>query len=418
MKDTAPPRPRPHRRTVVEVLREENTGGILLAATAVIALLWANTPLSGSYQALHDWTFGPAAWQLHLSFGHWAADGLLTLFFFLVGLELKREFVVGELRNPRQAMLPIFAAVGGMVCPALIYLAFNLTQSNGAPNGWAVPVATDIAFSVAIMGLVCSHVPRSLRLFLLTLAVADDLLGIIVIALFYNTGGLRWGWLAGCLLATACFGVLVQRGLAKPWLLLPLALIAWYTMYRSGVHATISGVLLGFTVPAKPSARSPEPLGERMAFQISPLTYGLAVPVFALMTAGVSFSPQAISQALSDPATPGIALGLVVGKPLGILLATFLLVKFTRAELDRRLNWLDILAMGEVAGIGFTVSLLINELAFANDHERAGHGTMAVLTGSLCAAVFGLILMSWRNRVHKRRAESSDVDELEIPDEE
>ncbi|MDR0432645.1 MAG: Na+/H+ antiporter NhaA [Bifidobacteriaceae bacterium] len=393
------------RRTLADVLRQENTGGILLAITAVVALVWVNSPLGGSYVALRDFAFGPGELHLHLTVEQWAADGLLTMFFFLVGVELKREFTVGELATFRKALLPVVAAVGGMTAPALIYLAFNLASSSGATQGWAVPVATDIAFSVAIMGLVSGAIPRSLRVFLLTLAVADDLLGIVVIALFYNSGGLEMIWLAGCAAAVAAFAVLIQRRITNPLILFPIALIAWYCMHNSGVHATISGVLLGFTVPARLKAGESQSVSERIGYVFTPFTYGVIVPLFALMTAGVSFSPKAIGEAVADPVSQGIASGLVLGKPLGILAATWLMVKFTRCAIDSRLSWLDILAMGSVAGIGFTVSLLINELAFEGDPLHGDHGTMAVLVGSLTAAIVGSCLMAWRNRVHKRRAE-------------
>jgi NhaA family Na+:H+ antiporter len=411
----APDGSAPRRRTLGDMLRAENTGGILLAITAVVALAWVNSPLKGSYDALRDWTFGPASLGLHMSFEHWAADGLLTVFFFLVGLELKREFTVGELRTFSKAMLPVVAAVGGMTAPALIYLTLNLTSSAGQTNGWAVPVATDIAFSVAVMGLASRHVPRSLRIFLLTLAVADDLLGIVVIALFYNTGGLKLWWLAGCLAGAAAFGLVIRKGITNPLVLVPIAVIAWYCMHQSGVHSTICGVLLGFAVPAKTRDGGENPVGARIAFKLSPLTYGLIVPVFALMTAGVSFDPNAIAEAVRDPVAQGVALGLVFGKPIGILAATGLATHLTKARIDSRLNWLDILAMGEVAGIGFTVSLLINELAFTDAPIAADHGTMAVLTGSLVAAVLGTCLMAWRSRVHARAA-GARGEQNQIPD--
>jgi NhaA family Na+:H+ antiporter len=388
---------------VRDVLREENTGGVLLAITAVVALIWVNSPAAGSYLAFRDFAFGPESIHLHLTVEKWAADGLLTMFFFLVGIELKREFTVGELASFRSALLPVVAAVGGMAAPALIYLAFNLTSGVGETKGWAVPVATDIAFSVAIMGLVSGAVPRPLRLFLLTLAVADDLLGIVVIALFYNSGGLQFGWLGGCLVAVGAFAWAVRRRKIHPWLLIPIALVAWYCMHSSGVHATIAGVLMGFMVPAQLRSGESESVGERIAFAATPLTYGLIVPLFALMTAGVSVDPASLAEAAADPVARGVALGLVFGKPLGILAATFLMVKLTSCTIDARLNWWDILAMGSVAGIGFTVSLLINELAFEGDALHGDHGTMAVLAGSLTAAFLGSGLMAWRNSVHKRR---------------
>ncbi|MDR0945417.1 MAG: Na+/H+ antiporter NhaA [Bifidobacteriaceae bacterium] len=402
--------PQRKRRTVPELLRAENTGGALLAIAAVIALIWANTPAAGVYQTIRDFHFGPAALGLNLSVEHWASDGLLTLFFFVVGLELKREFTVGELATFRSALLPVVAAVGGMAAPAAIYLVVNLTSPNGHPNGWAVPSATDIAFSVAVLALISKHIPHSLRVFLLTLAVADDLLGIIVIAIFYNTGGLQPWWLVACAAAVALFGLLAQKRWMRPYLAWPIAVLAWYFMFRSGIHATIAGVLMGFTVPAKLGHGESEAVGERVARALGPVTYGFAVPVFALMVAGVSFEPSAIASAVRDPVAQGVVLGLVFGKPLGIVVTTFLVTRLPGFSLDARLSMADILAAGEVAGIGFTVSLLINELGFKGEEIHRVHGTMAVLTGSLIAALLGAALLKWRDHVHSKRASLQTIE--------
>jgi NhaA family Na+:H+ antiporter len=201
----------------------------------------------------------------------------------------------------------------------------------------------------------------------------------------------------------AVFGAVVRRRIVNPWILIPLGVVAWYCMHNSGIHATISGVLMGFVVPAKMRPGERESVAERIGSATAPVTYGLIVPLFALMTAGVSFRPSAVAAAVADPVAQGIAVGLVVGKPLGILAATWLMVTFTRCAIDARLSWADILAMGSVAGIGFTVSLLINELAFTGDRLHGDHGTMAVLAGSLTAAVVGSCLMAWRNSVHAKR---------------
>ena len=232
---------------VAEVLRAETTGGLLLLGGTLIALVWANSPWSGAYDALRDHSIGPAALHLHLSLGTWAADGLLAIFFFVAGLELKREFVAGDLRDPRRAALPVVAAVGGMAVPALVFVAVNL---GGAGNlaGWAIPTATDIAFAVAVLAVISTHLPAGLRTFLLTLAVVDDLFAITIIAVFY-TDDLRLGWLALALVPLALFGALVQRRVRSGWLLVPLALVTWALVHDSGVHATVAGVLLAFTVP-------------------------------------------------------------------------------------------------------------------------------------------------------------------------
>ncbi len=414
-------------RNLRDTLRDERTGGVLLLVGALAALVWANAS-PGTYRAVSDTVVGPAALHLDLSLAHWASDGLLAIFFFVVGLELKREMVVGELRHVRTAVLPAVAAVGGMLVPAGIYLAVNLTRPDGAPVGWAVPTATDIAFAVGVLALVGRGLPVALRVFLLTLAVVDDLLAIVVIAVAY-TDHVAVGLLAGALVAVAAFGVALARGLRSPWLLVPLALAAWGLLHASGVHATIAGVLLGFTVPASPgSARHPRAtpsgtaedddpdlpdgsLAERYEHVWRPLSAGVAVPVFALFAAGVTIAPDTLGAALGDPVAQGVALGLVLGKPLGILGATWLLARFTRARLAPGLSWADVLAVGALAGIGFTVSLLVGVLAFGEGSAHDEHVVVAVLAASLVAAAIGSVLLSWRSRVHTARAAHVTADD-------
>ncbi|WP_163275482.1 Na+/H+ antiporter NhaA [Cellulomonas iranensis] len=433
------PRPRPRlltrpsvgaERNLRDTLRDERTGGVLLLVGALAALVWANAS-PGTYRAVSDTVVGPAALHLDLSLAHWASDGLLAIFFFVVGLELKREMVVGELRHVRTAVLPAVAAVGGMLVPAGIYLAVNLARPDGAPVGWAVPTATDIAFAVGVLALVGRGLPVALRAFLLTLAVVDDLLAIVVIAVAY-TDHVAIGLLAGALVAVAAFGVALARGLRSPWLLVPLALAAWGLLHASGVHATIAGVLLGFAVPASPgSARHPRAptaatvedadpgqpdgsLAERYEHVWRPVSAGLAVPVFALFAAGVTIAPETLGAALGDPVAQGVALGLVLGKPLGILGATWLLARFTRARLAPGLSWADVLAVGALAGIGFTVSLLVGVLAFGEGSAHDEHVVVAVLAASVVAAAIGSVLLAWRSRVHIARA--ADVTADDRPD--
>lgn len=411
-------------RNLRDTLRDERTGGVLLLVGALAALVWANVS-PGSYRAVSDTVVGPAALHLDLSVAHWASDGLLAIFFFVVGLELKREMVVGELRHVRTAVLPAVAAVGGMLVPAGIYLAVNLTRPDGAPVGWAVPTATDIAFAVGVLALVGRGLPVALRAFLLTLAVVDDLLAIVVIAVAY-TDHVAIGLLAGALVAVAGFGVALARGVRSPWLLVPLALAAWGLLHASGVHATIAGVLLGFAVPATPgSARHPgataggvedvDPdlpdgsLAERYEHVWRPLSAGVAVPVFALFAAGVTIAPETLGAALGDPVAQGVALGLVLGKPIGILGATWLLARFTRARLAPGLSWADVLAVGTLAGIGFTVSLLVGVLAFGEGSAHDEHVVVAVLVASVVAAALGSVLLAWRSRVHTARARRDAV---------
>ncbi|WP_203786415.1 Na+/H+ antiporter NhaA, partial [Paractinoplanes rishiriensis] len=238
----------PEARRIGDVLRAETVGGALLLGAAVLALVWANSPWSQIYQELSAVRVGPHAWHLDLTLAQWAADGLLAIFFFVAGLELKREFVAGDLRDPRRAIMPVAAAIGGMAAPALIYVAVNSAMADGAPAGWAVPTATDIAFALAVLAVISTHLPAALRTFLLTLAVVDDLLAILIIAIFY-TSSLDVVPLLGALVPLGVFAVLVQRRVRSWWLLLPLAAATWALVHASGVHATVAGVLLGFMVP-------------------------------------------------------------------------------------------------------------------------------------------------------------------------
>lgn len=391
---------------LLDTLRTERTGGVLLLIGAVVALVWANSAGADSYAAMRDVVVGPAVLDLDLTLEQWATDGLLTVFFFVVGLELKRELVDGELRRPATAAVPIVAAVGGMAVPAIIYVALNARTGTGL-HGWAIPTATDIAFAVAVLAVVGRHLPNTLRAFLLTLAVVDDLLAIVVIAVFYSSD-LEFGYLVVSLAAVAAFAVLVRRRVTAPLLLIPLALVAWWGMHSFGVHSTIAGVLLGFCVPAKPRADEPESLAARFEHRWRPVSAGFAVPVFALFAAGVALNPAALDEAIHDPAAQGVALGLVLGKPAGILLATWLTARVTRAALAPGVGWSDVLGLGMVAGVGFTVSLLITDLAFGGDPVRDEHVRAAIMLASLTAATGGGLALAARDRYHRRIAEAGD----------
>ena len=405
---------------LAQILRKETVGGALLLGAAVIALVWANSPWSASYYAMLDLVAGPELMHLNLSLDSWAADGLLAIFFFVAGLELKREFVAGDLRDPKRAAVPVFAAVGGMLVPAAVYLAF---AASSAPKGWAIPTATDIAFALAVLAVISTHLPSALRTFLLTLAVVDDLLAIIVIALFY-TDDLQLGFLALALVPLAGFGLLVQRRISHWYLLLPLAAATWILVHASGVHATVAGVLLGFTVPVLRcrAAGGPEAgpgLAEHFEHLLRPISAGIAVPLFALFSAGVTIGGYSgLSSALTDPIALGIIFGLVLGKPIGILAATFLTSKVLRRPLQQGLTWPDVTGVAILAGIGFTVSLLIGELAFAANPESDDHVKIAVLTGSLSAALLAAVVLRVRNRRYRLlwEAENRDDDHDGIPD--
>ncbi|MDI5941185.1 Na+/H+ antiporter NhaA, partial [Micromonospora sp. DH15] len=333
------------------ILRKETVGGALLLVGAVLALIWSNSPWADGYQALRDLRVGPAALHLDLSLATWAADGLLAIFFCVAGLELKRVCVAGDLRDPRRAAVPVAAAVGGVLVPALLYV---LIAGGDAAQGWAIPTATDIAFALAVLAVVGRFLPSALRTFLLTLAVVDDLLAIVIIAVFY-TSDLAVGPLLGALVPLAVFGLLVQRRVRSWWLLLPLAVVTWVLMHASGVHATVAGVLLAFTVPVVRSRAAGGPdagpgLAEHFEHRFRPVSAGVAVPVFAFLSAGVTVGGlTGLATALTDRVAVGIVVGLVLGKPIGIMAATWLVSRFTRADLDEGLNWLDVFGQATLA---------------------------------------------------------------------
>ncbi|MCA0145945.1 Na+/H+ antiporter NhaA [Blastococcus sp. LR1] len=407
---------------VASVLRKETVGGVLLLIGTVLALVWANSPWAESYEGLRDFRVGPASLHLDLPLGTWAADGLLAIFFFVAGLELKREFVAGDLRDVRRASLPVAAAVGGMVVPGVFYVLLNL-GGDGALEGWAIPTATDIAFALAVLAVISTHLPSALRTFLLTLAVVDDLLAITIIAIFY-TSSLAVTPLLLALIPLALFGFLVQKRIRSWWLLIPLAVVTWVLVHESGVHATVAGVLLAFTVPVLRSkaAGGPEAgpgLAEHFEHRIRPLSAGIAVPVFAFFAAGVTIGGlSGLTESLTDRVALGIVVALVAGKAVGITLATWLVSRFTRAELADDLSWWDVIGLALLGGIGFTVSLLIGELAFGQGSERDEHVKVGVLVGTLTAALLATIVLRARNRIYKRISleETSDIDSDGIPD--
>jgi Na+:H+ antiporter, NhaA family len=409
-------------RRIAGVLRKETVGGALLLAAAVLALAWANSPWADSYDTLRDTRVGPASLHLDLTLGTWAADGLLAIFFFVAGLELKREFVAGDLRDPRKAALPVAAAVGGMVVPALLYVLVN-RGGTGVLAGWAVPSATDIAFALAVLAVISTHLPSALRTFLLTLAVVDDLLAILVIAVFY-TASLSVLPLLLAVIPLAVFGLLVQKRVRSWWLLLPLAAVTWVLVHESGVHATVAGVLLAFTVPVVRSEAAGGPdagpgMAEHFEHRFRPLSAGVAVPVFAFLSAGVTVGGlSGLGAALSDSVAIGIVVGLVVGKAIGITAAAWLVARFTRARLDDDLGWPDVVGLALLGGIGFTVSLLISELAFGAGSLRDDHAKVGVLVGTLTAALLASVLLRFRNRRYMRieAEERRDADRDGVPD--
>ncbi len=379
-----------------------------LLVSAAAALVWANSPWSSAYDGVRDRRLGADVLGLHLNLtlGTWAADGLLAIFFFVMGLELKREFVAGDLRDPARAALPIAAAVGGMLVPAVVFVAVTAHAGDGATRGWAIPIATDAAFTVAVLAVVSTHLPAALRTFLLTLAVVDDLIAITVIAVFFTDRIKFWALLAA-VVPLALFAICVQRRVHAWWILTPLAVLVWAFVHESGVHATVAGALLGLTVPVLPGATTGRPdagpgPAERFEHRLRPLSAGFAVPVFAFFAAGASVGGyRGLLDALEHPITVGITLGLVIGKPVGVFGTTALLASATRATLDAGLAWVDVFGVALLSGIGFTVSLLIGELAYRADSQRDELVTIGVLTGSLGAAILAAIVLKLRNRHYR-----------------
>lgn len=402
-----------HGSRIASTLRKESVGGLLLVVLAALAILWANSPWAEGYFALRDLRVGYGA--LELSLGGWASDGLLAIFFFLVGLELKREFVTGDLRQVRTAILPIGAAIGGIIVPALIYLAIagNVEELRA---GWAIPTATDIAFAVAVLALIGPHLPGPLRMFLLTLAVIDDLIAIGIIAVFY-TESIKTTPLLLAFATIALYGLIARfyRRLfkARPsaaWLiLLPLGGVAWAFMHASGIHATIAGVLLGFTIPvlepkSKRAFNNGPGLTELFEHRFQPLSAGVAVPVFAFFSAGVAIGgTDGLTAALSDPLTIAIIAALVLGKPIGILTTTWAFTAIARIRVDPALKWVDLTGISLLAGIGFTVSLLIAELSFSPGSVLHDHAKVAILAASLIAAGCAAVLLAIRNRHYRNK---------------
>lgn len=395
---------------LANLLRSDTVAGFLLILAAITALVWINSPLGEVYENLRSITFGPGVLHLNLSLETWAADGLLAIFFFVVGNELKQEFVHGELRNPRRAMLPIVAAICGMVVPASIYAAINL----GSPEtiqGWGIPMATDIAFAIAILAVVGRGLPPALRTFLLTLAIVDDLGAVIVIAIFY-TAAISLVPLFGAAVGVALFGYL-QRGKglsaklnasALPnWVVyLPLALLIWVLVHESGVHATIAGVAMGLMMRTTRRGDESESPSHHIEHILRPWSAGLALPVFAFFSAGVLF--DGVDAVFTDPAGLGIIAGLIVGKIVGITGGSWLTTKLTKAELNPELKWIDIFGMSQLAGIGFTVSLLITELSFADSAEHLAHAKAGVLIASLIATLLATVVLGLRGRHYRRLA--------------
>lgn len=405
------------RNWVLQALRDETVGGVLLLAAAAIAIAWANSPWGDAYAALTNYVVGPAALHLNLTLEEWAADGLLAVFFFVAGLELKHELTHGSLSQPARAAVPVAAAIGGMIVPALIYAAVNVTAADGAPKGWGIPMATDIAFALAVLAIVGRKLPVALRAFLLTLAVTDDLGAILVIAAFYSDHFS----VVPIVIATVLlfvYWLAQRRGIRSPWLYVPLAIGTWLAVHASGIHATVAGVALGLLTSTAITKGESTSQADRMQKLIQPISAGLCVPLFAFMAAGVDLRGTDIAESLAAPVSLGIILGLVVGKPLGVVGAAWVTARFTRARLSPKLVWRDVVAIGLLAGIGFTVSLLISELAFPAGEETLNSAKLAVLASSILAALLASLALLHRSRVYAEinAEEERDDDHDGVPD--
>ncbi len=373
--------------TAAAFIRTETAGGVVLLVALVVALAWANSPMSDAYFDLWEGQFtlgfGPLSVETDLQ--HVVNDGLMTIFFYVVGLEIKRELLEGELRQPRQAFLPVAAAAGGMAVPALLYVALN--AGGEGSDGWGIPVATDIAVAVGVMSLLGPRVPAGLKVFLLALAIVDDIGGILVIALFYSHGIEPWALAAAAALVVALL-VLPRTRWCPPLVIGVLAVAFWWAVLESGVHPTIAGVILAFLTSAGSHEEAGESLLDRMEEVLHPWASFLVVPIFVLANGGIEVTRDAIDQAVSGEIASGIVLGLVVGKPAGIVAASLLVVALGLASLPEGSTWRQLAGAGALGGIGFTVSIFIAGLAF-DDGLLVDEAKMGILAASLAAGAAG-----------------------------
>lgn len=381
-------------RWLTRVLRDETVGGALLLVAGVVAFIIANSGLGDWYQEFRNAKFGFEAIGLNLSIAHWAADAFLAIFFFVAGLELKHEFTHGSLAQRRQAIVPIVAAVAGMAMPALIYILLVRGES-GALDGWAIPVATDIAFALAVLAVAGRGLPLELRAFLLALAVVDDLGAITIIAVFYSDKT-DLGFLALTVFLLGIFALMQRFHLTHWYLMVPFALVIWWSTYQSGVHATVAGVAIALLT--RLDGRGDEPSPASVAEQkVRPISVGIAVPFFAFTAAGVDLRSLG-AETVTEPISVAVIAGLVLGKPIGVLLSTYLLTKLTSAKLNENLRWADLISVGLLAGIGFTVSLLIAELSFDDGSASLAAGKIGILAGSVLSAVLAIVFLALTKR--------------------
>ena len=421
-------------KPVRKFLNIEAASGILLLITTVIALVWANSSWSGSYQNLWETDFELVVGSYHmggsghhLNLGVVVNDALMAIFFFVVGLEIKRELVSGHLKNPKAAALPAIAAVGGMAVPALVFFAFN--PSGDGASGWGIPMATDIAFAVGVVSLLGDRVSRPLKVFLLSLAIVDDIGAILVIAIFYSSSlSLSWS-----ISAIAIFTVIIILKKLKIWYIpiyIFLGTALWLATFESGIHATIAGVVLGLVTPAKPQQsqeqgrealewlrdkgeniypvdvritamelnESSMSIAERIGTALHPISSFIIIPIFALANAGVDLRGGVLGDAAGSPITWGVALGLVVGKIIGVFATTWIGMKMPFTSSPKEMNNLSLLGLAAAAGIGFTVSLFITNLAFEDFAILADESKIGILFASVVAGILALVLLHFGTR--------------------
>jgi len=371
-----------------DFLDNSASGGIVLMVSAALALIVANSPLYSTYaDTLHAYVGG-------LSVLHWINDGLMAVFFLMVGLEIKREVLDGQLSSWSRRVLPGSAALGGMIGPAIVFLAFNM-GADGHPRGWAIPAATDIAFALGVLSLLGSRVPMSLKIFLTALAIIDDLGAVIIIALFYTSSinGLALAGAAGVVVALVAMN---RLGVRKLWPFLLLGAVLWALVLQSGIHATLAGVILALTIPLRQSPTKPDDMESplhRLEHGIQPWVTFLIVPVFGFANAGVSFAGSSLAS-LAEPVPLGVALGLFLGKQLGVFGTAALVIRAGWAELPMYASWRQLYGVSLLCGIGFTMSLFIGLLAFPNEPHLQDLLKIGVLLGSLLSAVAGAVLLS------------------------
>ena len=374
----------------------EAASGLVLLIAAIIALVISNSSLSNLYfDTLNQYLFiGINDFGLKLSVHHWINDLLMAIFFFFVTLEIKREFIQGELSNLKKALLPIIGAVGGMVVPALVYVFINLGNSETL-NGWAIPSATDIAFSLGILSLLGSRVPISLKVFLTALAIIDDLGAILIIAFFYS-GDLSISYLSLILISYILLLTLNKFGVKKfiPYFII--GAFMWFFTYKSGIHATIAGVLLASTIPHRIKEKDFSLL-IKLEHAISPYVAFMIMPIFAFANAGVSLEGLSLSSLL-EPVPLGILLGLFVGKQVGVMLVSFIVVKFGVAQMPDKSSWLSLYGVSILTGVGFTMSLFVGNLAFAENIQYIDGVKIGVLAGSLLSTVFGYFILLYASK--------------------